>query len=137
MELEEKQHENLRNNWPLRKDFAIKITTIVGYDLFRWKDSFGRTVFYIVRNETPVGYIAGYDVDQAFMIMSTFLVPIVRRKGVATAMYGAIIRLTGKLISDWDLSDGAKALWNTLMRDPTFIVSYDDGTSRYTAIPRR
>lgn len=120
-DLEETQECLLHNNWPLRKDLAKRIGGSDLYDVFDYQDGFGRRIFYIVKNGYPVGYVSGYvDLDgHSVQINSTYLSPIVRRKGLGTMVYKTIIQNVDMLISDSDRSEGANRLWAKLAQDPT------------------
>lgn len=126
--LEEKQESNLHNNWQVRKDLTKKIGGNDLYDVFDYQDDFGRRVFYIVKSGYPVGYIACYvDLDgKSIQINSTYLSPIVRRKGLGTMAYKVIIENVDRLISDSDRSEGAHRLWAKLAQDPSIDVTNDD-----------
>jgi hypothetical protein len=135
--LEETQERNLRNNWSRRKDLAKKIGSYNGYDLFDYQDkTLGRVVFYLVRGDVPVGYIAAHDPKNGPIITSTYLTEIVRRKGLCTFAYGCIIQTRGSLTSDWDRTDGAVGVWKKLTVDSRFHITYDEDKNTYIGIPK-
>lgn len=83
---------------------------------------FGRQVHYAVRDGIPVGFVAGQSDARPgrrvrFRISLTFVRREHRRSGVARTIYRAIMNDGSVLISDWDQTEGAIALWMSLMRD--------------------
>jgi len=93
----------------------------------------GRITHYAVLEGIPVAYCAGSDErhpsGRRFVIDATFVHPAHRRKGIAKAMYRAIIDTGTTLVSDWDLSEGAHHLWASLMRDEPMrdVIHFQDG----------
>lgn len=95
---------------------ALGLVTIEHHDR-----QFGRGVYYAVHEGNPIAYCSGLHHAKAgydyFLIQSTFVTALARRKGVGLALYAAIIETRKKLVSDYELSDGAQALWARLARD--------------------
>ncbi len=90
-----------------------------GLTVERQARDFGQAAYYGVKNGEPVAYCVGHDVHRPcgrrFVITSTFVHPEHQRQGIARAVYLAIIDSGTTLVSDWDLSPGAIALWRSLM----------------------
>lgn len=134
MDLEGIQEVNLQNNWKDRRIIARKIGGNDQYDIYQCNITAGRIVFYIVKDYTPVGYVSTCeDAQKRIVINSTYITPIARRRGLGTLAYEAILRTFGTLISDTDISDGARALWSKLQTNPEYIVT-QDMYERYTAV---
>lgn len=131
---------NLANNYERHKAGNEKVRERSGVTIIRQTRPFGSCVYYAVIEGTPVAYCAGHDISRPsgrrFVITSTFVHPDHRRKGIGRTIYTAIIDQGITLVSDWDLSDGAKALWAHLMREEPMgdVIYFQDG---YVAKRRR
>jgi GNAT superfamily N-acetyltransferase len=95
---------------------------------------YGQKAFYAIRNGTPIAYCVGHFQQRQgrrdrFIITSTFIHPDFQRKGIGLALYRTILSTGVVLISDWDQSDGAVALWEKLLREEPMgdIVRFQNG----------
>ena len=124
---------NLANNYEKHKAGNEKLCDRDGLSVIRQTRPFKSIVHYAVIGDTPLAYCAGREIRRPsglrFVITSTFVHPAYRRQGVASAIYTAIIDQGITLVSDWDLSDGAKALWAHLMREEPMgdVIYFQDG----------
>lgn len=94
----------------------------------------GQGCYYAVIDGQPVAYCFGYNQKRSarktrFIIKSTFVHPAYRQQGIGAALYTAIINSSVILVSDWELSPGAAALWNKLQQSLPYrtIISACDG----------
>lgn len=112
---------NLSTNYKRHKAGNEKVCERGGITIVRQTRPFGPCAYYAVADETPIAYCVGHDISRPsgrrFVITSTFVHPEYRRKGIGRTIYTAIIDQGITLVSDWDLSDGARALWAHLMRE--------------------
>lgn len=97
------------------------IATIGDIVIERHERGFGRSVFYAVRDGVPLAYVAGHVITRAgrrtrFQITSTFVSRPSRRQGIALLIYRTIMDSGLVLVSDWDQTEGAIALWQKLMQ---------------------
>lgn len=78
----------------------------------------GREAFYAVKNGEPIAYCVGNKLQRKsgmwFGIQSTFVRPDYQKQGVGMMIYTAILDSGRTVISDYDLSEGAVALWTKL-----------------------
>lgn len=78
----------------------------------------GREAFYAVKSGEPIAYCVGHRLHrksgQWFCIKSTFVHPDHQKQGIGMMVYAAILDSGRTVISDYDLSEGAVALWTKL-----------------------
>lgn len=117
----ETQIFNLENNY---KQHAGQVTHLLDegeYKVEYHHRNFGRGAYYLTHKGRPVAYCVGHEVkrntSQRFMITSTFVHPDYRKQGNGRKLYEAIIDSGVLLVSDWDQTEGAIALWKGLLRD--------------------
>ena len=124
---------NLAENYARHIDSSEKIFEEDNLSIIRQQRLFGQAAYYAVINGEPVGYVVGHDVKRAngrrFVITSTFIRPENRYQGIGKSVYLAIIDSGVTLVSDWDLSPGAKALWASLMQSEPRkdVISFKEG----------
>lgn len=124
---------NLANNYEKYKAGNETLCERDGVCVIRQTRPFKAIVHYAVIGDVPIAYCAGHEIRRPsglrFVITSTFVHPAYRRQGVANAIYTTIIDQGTTLVSDWDLSDGAKALWAHLMREEPIgdVIFFKDG----------
>jgi len=86
----------------------------------------GREAFYAVKNGEPIAYCVGHRMvrksKQWFCIKSTFVRPDHQKQGVGMMVYTAILNTGRTIISDYELSEGAMALWSKLRNNPALRV---------------
>jgi hypothetical protein len=130
----DRQEVNLKNNWNIRKDSSSTIAEQDGYAVWYHRDDFGKLIFYVVKGNDPLGYVSCYiDLDNHSVIVnSTYFSPEERLKGLGTLAYKSILGVVDALISDTSRTSGAEALWQSLERDASIEVHYDDH-GRYVA----
>ena len=137
MRVEDQQEINLHQNWEVRKDLAKKIAAENHCDIYDYADGFGRRVFYILLQGTPIGYVQCYECsslgEKVLQINSTYITPVHRRTGRGVFAYTTIALLGDHLLtSDTEKSEGATALWRRLADNPSLNV-YDNGFGRTIA----
>lgn len=124
---------NLSSNYARYDGEEEELHTDGPFRIVRHRRGMGRIAHYAVIDDIPVAYCTGYDAKrpnrQRFIITSTFVHPDYRKKGIAAAIYRAIIDDGITLVSDWELSEGAKALWAHLQRSEPMrdIISFREG----------
>lgn len=124
---------NLENNYQRYDGNEEEIYSGPECIVVRHYRRFGQVAHYAVIGGIPIAYCVGHDVvkpsGRRFIVTSTFVHPDHRGKGIGSTVYRAIIDDGIILVSDWDLSDGAKALWASLMRDEPRrdVIHFKDG----------
>ncbi len=138
--LEADRMQNLHNNYQKNKDVEELVCEIPLKVVFHRRD-FGRGAFYALKNGRPIAYCVGNlqrreGRRSRFIITSTFVDPQFQRQGVGFALYRAILSTNITLVSDWDQSEGAIALWERLLREEPMgnVVRFKNG---YFARKRR
>lgn len=123
-EADQRKKDIIKNSWSSHKDTATKIDSRNGYDMFSWSGDDGWRAYYLVKDEVPLGYVAGYiDLDTySFQIGTAFVVPSMRKQGLGSMIYLSIINQGATLVSDTLRSAEAEALWQKLSRDPSIAV---------------
>lgn len=127
------QVQNLHNNYHKNKAGERLICEVPLKVVFHKRD-FGQGAYYAIKNGVPIAYCVG-NVRQRegrrdrFVISSTFVDPHHRCQGVGIALYRAILSTGVVLVSDWDQSEGAVALWERLLREEPWktVVRFGDG----------
>lgn len=126
MDLEEQQETNLHRNWEDRKNIAKLIFNDGRYRIYRCRLDDGRLIYYTTFDHFPIGYVAGHEAPAGMIIGSTYFSPTVRRCGVGTMTYRAIIGHEKAVISDYERTKGAEALWEKLKKNSSITVSQHD-----------
>ena len=112
---------NLENNYRRYEGDSEELHRDEDCIVVRHYRPFGQLAHYAVINGEPVAYCVGHDVmrpsGRRFIVTSTFVHPDYRKKGIGSTIYRAIIDEGVMLVSDWDLSEGAKGLWQSLLRN--------------------
>lgn len=80
----------------------------------------GREIYMAVINDSPVAYCVGYrevrGTTSRFRISVTYVWRSHRRQGIAQQIYLTILNQGRVLISDFEISNGAKSLWCKLSK---------------------
>ena len=89
----------------------------------------GRETYLAIKNGKPVAYVAGNRQFNGagqirFRIASSYVTLKHRRQGIGHAIYLAILNQGRVLISDFELSEGAYAMWNKLRGDADLKVRF-------------
>ncbi len=132
---------NLTNNFASyegkREIFAQASCKLGDITIQRHKRPSGQHCYYAVKTvngvETPLAYVLGYpdktNHRERFIIITSFVTVRAQKMGIGTAVYSAIINSGTMLVSDWDISEGAHALWASLIRKYPMrsIAKFSDG----------
>lgn len=88
----------------------------------------GRQTFYILNNQNiPIASTTGDMNDNAFQIVLTIVNPENRRQGLASWLYDTILHIHKKIVSDIDISEDAKKMWNNMkQKNPDKITQKDN-----------
>lgn len=124
---------NLENNYRRYEGEEEAIHSGETFSIVRHYRPFGQVAHYALIDGEPVAYCVGHDVvrpsGRRFVVTSTFVHPDHRKKGIGSTIYRAIINDGITLVSDWDLSEGAKALWASLLQNEPRrdVIHFKDG----------
>ena len=142
-DLEVARMQNLHNNYQANKASEELVCEIPVKVVFHRRD-FGRGAFYALKGGKPIAYCVGNlqrreGRRSRFIITSTFVDPQYQKQGVGFALYRAILSTNITLVSDWDQSEGAIALWERLMREEPMgtVVRFKDGYFARKNLTRR
>ena len=116
----------LRNNYKNHRSKEVLSQDSDGIVIEVHDRDMGREAFYAVHDGIPVAYCVGHRVRkknrQFFCIKSTFVHPDWQQKGIGTKIYENIARTGRVIISDYELSDGARKLWTRLSQGKLRVV---------------